>query len=452
MPRTNSVPERLMNRAPLEPPGVPLAQPPPITTRLLLTLSIPAVVVGVIAALGLFGVEALVAFVEHWLWSTVPAAVGVDPSSGWWIFGVLSVIGLAVGLVVWLVPGHGGQDSATVELIAPPPRLSALPSIMIVAVLGLAGGVSLGPEAPIIAINTGILVALVRWLWPRIPVELVVVVTAAGTIGALFGTPVAAALVFTSVVGAVRREGALWDKLFLPLLSAAAGALTMSLLATPHFTIDLPAYDNVAPADLVSAAGIAAVAAVLGLAAAAVFPRIHQSFRLLRNPALYVAVGGVLLGLLGVIGGPITLFKGLTQMGELVANREDYAPGTLVLIVAVKVVALVISAAAGFRGGRIFPAVFIGVAIGILASALIPSIPPTIAIAGGVLGMVLAISREGWISIFIAVAVTGSITVLPVLCIAILPTWLLISRGPEMIIHQGEESAVPGEKSHHARR
>ena len=69
---------------------------------------------------------------------------------------MLSVLGLTVGLVVWLVPGHGGQDSATVELIAPAPTLGTLPSLTIVAVLSLAGGVSLGPEAPIIAINTGI--------------------------------------------------------------------------------------------------------------------------------------------------------------------------------------------------------------------------------------------------------------------------------------------------------
>lgn len=59
---------------------------------------------------------------------------------------------------------------------------------------------SLGPENPIIAINTALLVALVARLWPRVPTDLVVMLAAAATIGALFGTPVAAALVFTGVV------------------------------------------------------------------------------------------------------------------------------------------------------------------------------------------------------------------------------------------------------------
>lgn len=419
-------------------------RPSATTVRKLLNLSIPTIIVGILSALILYAVEGLAHALEHGLWSTLPDALGIDPSSGWWIFGVLSAVGLLVGLVVWLMPGHGGQDSATIHLIAPPLPLAALPSLTIVAVLGLGGGVSLGPEAAIIGINAGILVALVRRFWPRVPVRLVVVITAAGTIGALFGTPVAAALVFTGLVGSMFQEGALWDRLFLPLLSAGAGAVTMSLLANPQFTLDLPVYEAVAPVDLLSASCIAAVAAALGLGASAVFPRIHRTFRLLRNPALYITLGGIVLGILGALGGPITLFKGLGQMGELIDTRGDYTAPALILIVAVKVLALLVSAAAGFRGGRIFPAVFIGIAIGILSNALLPSIPLAVAAAGGVLGMVLAISRDGWIALFIAVAVTGGITILPVLCIAILPTWLLVSRGPEMIVHAADETPDEG--------
>ncbi len=422
--------------------------PPASLVRKLLRLSLPTIAIGVVSAVILYVVEELAHALEHGLWSTLPDALGIDPASDWWIFGTLSVIGLLVGLVVWLMPGHGGQDSATVHLLAPPLPLRALPSLTIVAVLGLGGGVSLGPEAAIIAINAGILVALVRWLRPTESIELVVVLTAAGTIGALFGTPVAAALVFTGMVSVMFREGALWDKLFLPLLAASSGAVTMSLFAAPQFTIDLPAYDTVAPIDLLSVSVVAMVAAAVGLAAAAVFPRLHASFRLLKNPALYVTLGGVLLGILGAIGGPVTLFKGFTQMGDLVADRADYSTLSLVMIVVVKVLALLVSAAAGFRGGRIFPAVFIGVAIGVITNALIPSVPLAVATAGGVLGMVLALSRDGWIALFIAAAVTGSMTILPVICIAILPTWLLVSRGPDMIVHLSHNGPVqPGERT-----
>ena len=126
--------------------------------RRLLTLSLPSVIIGVVSALILFGIDELAALLEHALWDGLPSAAGIDPDSGWWIFTVLTVTGFAVGMAIWLLPGHGGRDSALTELIAPPLPVKALPSLALVAVLGLAGGVSLGPESPIIAINTGILV------------------------------------------------------------------------------------------------------------------------------------------------------------------------------------------------------------------------------------------------------------------------------------------------------
>jgi H+/Cl- antiporter ClcA len=397
--------------------------------------------VGVVSALVLFALDELAAVLEHGIWDALPDALQIDPASPGWIIGVLTLTGAAVGLSIQFLPGHGGEDSATTELVATPLRPRVLPSLALVTLLGLAGGVSLGPENPIIAINTGILVALVARLWPRVPVGLVVLVTAAATIGAMFGTPIAAALVLTGVVAGQATGGAVWDRLFLPLVAAGAGAFTTALLSHPSFAIDLGGYDRIVLIDIVSAVVVAAIAAALGVVASVLMPRLHHAFRLLRQPAIYVTIGGLVLGILGAIGGPVTLFKGLHQMNDLVAGRSDYASGELVLIVLVKVTALVIAAACGFRGGRIFPAVFVGVALGVLVNALAPAIPLTVAVAASAMGIVLAVSRDGWIAIFIAVAITGGVTVIPLLCIAILPAWLLVSRAPEMIVHVPTASA-----------
>jgi H+/Cl- antiporter ClcA len=409
------------------------------SVRMLLALSIPSVLIGVVSALTLWVLDELAGLLEDGLWKGLPGALGIEPASGWWIFGVLTATGVAVGLVVWLVPGHGGPDSATTSLVEPPLKPIALPSLVIVTVLGLAGGVSLGPENPIIAINTGILVWLVARWWKAIPTELVVLVTASGTIGAMFGTPVAAALLFTGVVAALKGGGALWDRLFLPLVSAASGSLMMILLAHPQFRIPMPDYPTVRPIDLVSAILIGMAGTAVGLVGVLVFPHVHRLFHALPNPLLVTAAGGVVLGILGAIGGPITLFKGLEQMGQLVENRQQYPAAQLLLIVGVKLVALLVAAGSGFRGGRVFPSVFIGAAVGLLAVALIPSIPPVVAVASGILGVVLAVARDGWIAIFIGVAVTGSIVILPVLCLVILPTWLMVTWAPQMVIHaQGD--------------
>jgi H+/Cl- antiporter ClcA len=118
----------------------------------------------------------------------------------------------------------------------------------------------------------------------------------------------------------------------------------------------------------------------------------------------------------------------------LLADVDGWATGTLVLMIVIKLAALVIAAASGFRGGRIFPAVFIGVALGLLAHNLLPSVPVSLAVGCAVLGVALAIARDGWVSLFLAVVITGDITLLPVLCLVILPAWLLVSRAPEMIV------------------
>jgi H+/Cl- antiporter ClcA len=397
-------------------------------------LAIPSVLIGVVSALVLYGLDEVSAFIEDGVWTNLPKALGIDGSSGWWIFGVLTLTGLAVGLVVWLVPGHGGPDTATTELIAPPLKLAVLPSLIVVTVLGLAGGVSLGPENPILAINIAIMVALVGRLWPRIPSDLILLITAAGTIGALFGTPVAAALVFTGIVAALKTGGALWDRLFLPLVAAGAGSITMTLLDHPTFLVPMPAYNTIQPMDLLSGLIIGVLATAVGLVAVFLFPLVHRLFHRIGHPVVYITLGGAVLGVLGAIGGPITLFKGLAQMGELVSGRAEFSSWQLLGIVAVKVVALVVAASAGFRGGRIFPAVFIGAAVGVLANALVPSVPLAVAVGCGILGLTLAIARDGWVALFVAAAVTGSAAMLPLLCLVVLPTWLMVSRAPLMLI------------------
>jgi H+/Cl- antiporter ClcA len=173
---------------------------------------------------------------------------------------------------------------------------------------------------------------------------------------------------------------------------------------------------------------------LLGLVAAVALPPVHKIFHSIRNPLIYTTIGGVLLGLLGALGGRITLFKGLTQTGELLSTYGQYGVWTLVSFALIKVVALVISAAAGFRGGRIFPAVFIGAALGAAAHTLVPSVPLGLAVGCAAFGTTLAIARDGWVALFIGVVTSGSLVIFPLLCIIILPTWLMVSRAPLMLV------------------
>lgn len=416
------------------------------TTRQLAALAIPAVAVGVGCALMLIGLSVLANNLQRLLWTTLPDRVGVSGESGWWTFGTLTVVGFVVGLVVWKMPGHAGPDPATTGLVAKPLAPSALPSLALVLVIGLAGGVSLGPENPIIAINTALNVWVVGRLWKQVPTEVAVMLAAAATIGAMFGTPVAAALLFTEMA-AMHTGGQLWNKLFAPLVAAGAGTLTMVMLARPMLSVEVPGYDDPALADLVGGAVIAAAAALLCLAAVYAFPLVHSAFHRFPNPLLAITAGGAVLGVLGAIGGDMTLFKGLDEMKELTAVAADESTGQLVLITVVKLVALLVAASCGFRGGRIFPAVFVGVGVGLVGHSAVAAIPLIVAISCGVLGTVLVVARDGWLAIFMAATTVADIRILPLLCIVILPLWLLVAKRPQMLIPPPSPALVPAKET-----
>lgn len=74
--------------------------------RSLAMAAIPAVLIGIVAALMLFGLVWISDQLEGYLWKALPSMLGIDPSNGWWIFSVLTFSGIAVGLVVWMMPGH----------------------------------------------------------------------------------------------------------------------------------------------------------------------------------------------------------------------------------------------------------------------------------------------------------------------------------------------------------
>lgn len=140
------------------------AEPAQTPARRLLPLIVPSVVVGVVAALVLLGVSLLAEQLQDVLWETLPDALDVGRYSVLWMMVMLTATGVAVGLVVWKVPGHAGPDPATTGLVDPPLPLRVLPGLLLATVLALAGGVSLGPENPITAAN----IALAYWLGRKV--------------------------------------------------------------------------------------------------------------------------------------------------------------------------------------------------------------------------------------------------------------------------------------------
>ncbi|HCE8679496.1 TPA: ion channel protein [Enterobacter cloacae] len=405
--------------------------------RTMLLLAIPALIIGIVSSLVLIVVMKVASVLQTMLWTALPAQVGISVDSPAWIIMMLTLTGVAVGLVIRFSPGHAGPDPALEPLIGAPVAPAALPGLIIALIIGLAGGVSLGPEHPIMAVNIGLAVYLGSRILPRVGALDWTILASAGTIGALFGTPVAAALIFSQTLSS-NNDVPLWDKLFAPLMAAAAGALTTSLFFNPHFSLSLPHYGQMQIADIFSGAVVVAIAIALGMIAIWCLPRLHRLVHKLKHPVLILGVGGLILGILGAIGGKVTLFKGLDEMQQL-AFSQVFSVSDYLLFALIKLAALVVAAACGFRGGRIFPAVFVGVALGLMLHEHVDAVPAAITVSCSILGLVLVVTRDAWLSLFMAAVVVPDTTLIPLLCIVMLPAWLLLAGKPMMMAWRNDK-------------
>lgn len=405
--------------------------------RTMLLLSLPAVAIGIASSLILIVVMKIASVLQNLLWQRLPGTLGIAQDSPLWIIGVLTLTGIAVGLVIRFSQGHAGPDPACEQLIGAPVPPSALPGLIVALILGLAGGVSLGPEHPIMTVNIALAVAIGARLLPRVNRMEWTILASAGTIGALFGTPVAAALIFSQTLNG-SSEVPLWDRLFAPLMAAAAGALTTGLFFHPHFSLPIAHYGQMEMTDILSGAIVAAIAIAAGMVAVWCLPRLHAMMHQMKNPVLVLGIGGFILGILGVIGGPVSLFKGLDEMQQMVANQA-FSTSDYFLLAVIKLAALVVAAASGFRGGRIFPAVFVGVALGLMLHEHVPAVPAAITVSCAILGIVLVVTRDGWLSLFMAAVVVPNTTLLPLLCIVMLPAWLLLAGKPMMMVNRPKQ-------------
>ncbi|EFI7911369.1 ion channel protein [Escherichia coli] len=405
--------------------------------RTMLLLSLPAVAIGIASSLILIVVMKIASALQNLLWQRLPGTLGIAQDSPLWIIGVLTLTGIAVGLVIRFSQGHAGPDPACEPLIGAPVPPSALPGLIVALILGLAGGVSLGPEHPIMTVNIALAVAIGARLLPRVNRMEWTILASAGTIGALFGTPVAAALIFSQTLNG-SSEVPLWDRLFAPLMAAAAGALTTGLFFHPHFSLPIAHYGQMEMTDILSGAIVAAIAIAAGMVAVWCLPRLHSMMHQMKNPVLMLGIGGFILGILGVIGGPVSLFKGLDEMQQMVANQA-FSTSDYFLLAVIKLAALVVAAASGFRGGRIFPAVFVGVALGLMLHEHVPAVPAAITVSCAILGIVLVVTRDGWLSLFMAAVVVPNTTLLPLLCIVMLPAWLLLAGKPMMMVNRPKQ-------------
>jgi H+/Cl- antiporter ClcA len=371
-------------------------------------------VLGVVIAIGFQGFTQLMHHTQHWLWHTV---AGEHPSSLVTI-AIATAGGVALGVTLLVVPGHGGTHPADHHglLAGGTMPWPAILGSLAVGFVGLVAGASLGPEGAVIPAAVG--VAVLAAGWARLPERMTMLVQGSGLsalLASMFGSPIAGVIPLLEAVpaGAVPTMALL----ILPSLTAASTAvLTQQVFDwSPVGQLPLAAVDF-RPIHLVWAVLIGVVAGAAGLL-------IDRATRLLRRVSLRLdarsvlistSVGGLALGVLYAIGGDEVRFAGIPELLQLAADTDAawVAAGAM----AIKVLATATCLAAGYRGGKIFPAAFVGGAAGLAMHLAIGSIPLTVALAVGLsASMTTALS-------FPIIAAVSAASILPA---SVLPLALL---------------------------
>lgn len=414
-----------------------MSQPAPAT----LTGTVYLRLVGLGAAIGIpaaLVAAVFLAFVhdlEHWLWHDLPHSLGYS-SPPWFLVIGLPVVGAVfVVLARVALPGDGGHSPLDGIGGGGPTPLAYAPGIALAAIGTLAFGAVLGPEAPLIALGSAVGVAVT--LFVRLGERETAVIGNAGSfaaISALFGGPLVGGMLM--VEGGLEM-GSMLLPIILPGFVAAAigyvvfvglgdwGGLASQGLAVPN----LPPYNGTHVLDLLLGVVVGVVTAVLvaALRRAARDGIATRGQSRIGMPALLLA-GGLAVGLIAQTADWLgansqdVLFSGQASVPALVA--QDSAKIVLILLGA-KALAYGISLGCGFRGGPVFPAIFLGIAIAMF-SVVWFDVSPTLAVAIGTAAGTAAVTRLLITSALFASLLVGTagVDAVPAAVLAAAAAWL----------------------------
>ena len=422
----------------------PAASPDPaelLRSRSYLALLILGAIAGVpVAAVAYFFLKA-VAELQQYLFQTLPGELGYQTAPTWWPLPLLALSGLLVALSIRYLPGTGGHKPAEGFKASGPVPPIELPGIVAAAFVTLALGAVLGPEAPLIAIGSGLGVLAVQLVKRDAPQMARVVLGVTGSFAAiatLLGSPIVGAFLLMEVAG---LGGALLGVVLVPgLLAAGIGSLIFigldSWTGYGTFSLavpDIPTFGTPTGAEFLWAIAIGLAAAVLG----AVIKRLALTLQPIveRRPLLLTPLAGLAVAGLAIAfaegsskGSSEVLFSGQDALPSLIDQAGTWTVGALVLLVVCKGLAYALSLS-GFRGGPIFPGMFIGAAGGIALSHL----PGLSMIAGAAMGIgALTVAMLGLpltsvliTSLFLQ---ADAVTLMPLVIVAVVVSYVASAR------------------------
>src|SRR4051812_5595987 len=427
-------------------PATPTAPSPPDPQQLLrsrsyLKLLVLAAVLGVPVSGLAYGFLALASWLQDELFTDLPQDLGFNSAPAWWPLPLLALSGFLTAIAIRHLPGIGGHSPADGFKAAGPVPPVELPGIFFAALATLALGAVLEPEAPLILMGGALGVLAVRLAPRAAPPRAAAVMAATGSfaaISSLLGSPLVGAFLLLEASG---LGGPTLVLVLVPgLLAAGLGTLIFlgldSLTGLGTFTLaipGLPGFDHLTVAMFGWALVLGALAPFLGRGiswlAVAVRARVEPRMLLL-TPVLGLTIGALAVGFAEATGkdASFVLFSGQSAVGPLVDHSTEWSIGALLLLCACKSLAYALSLSS-FRGGPVFPAIFIGAAGGMLASHL-PGLPLIPAVAMGIGAMCTVMLTLPLTATLLATLLLGAdgVQAMPVVIVAVVVAYVVTAR------------------------
>jgi H+/Cl- antiporter ClcA len=366
-----------------------------LRSRSYLQLLALAAILGVPVSAASYGFLKLVDYLQQEIFTHLPHGLGFSTEPVWWPLPILAIGGILTGLAIQYLPGNGGAVPADGFKMHKPPTPVQFPGVLLAALATLICGAVLGPEAPLIAMGGGLVVLALRAARRPIPDQGRAVLASAGAFAAistLFGSPILGAFLLMEASG---LGGPMMGLVLVPgLLAAGVGSLVFVGLDAwtgwGTFSLAIPGLPHIgAPTGAEFGWAL-----VIGVAATFVGSGIRWLGRAVkpyshRLPPLTALVAGLIVAGLAIAyaegagkSSSQVLFSGQNDLGPLITNGAAYTVGALLLLLVCKSLAYGVSLGS-FRGGPVFPSLFIG-AVGGMAMSHLPGLT---LVAGAAMGM-----------------------------------------------------------------
>ena len=436
--------------APPSPPPDPLAL---VRSRAYVVALVLAALIGVPIAAVAYGFLALADWLQGYLYTDLPAHLGFDAVPAWWPLPLLAVCGFLVASCIRYLPGNSGHSPSEGFKTGGAPLPIELPGVFLAALAGLSLGAVIGPEAPLIAIGGGLGGLAVRALRRNAAPNAIALIAAAGSFAAistLLGSPLLGAFLLLEAAG---LGGAMLAVSLLPgLLAAGIGSLVFvgldSVTGLGTFSLaipDLPPFTTPTGAMFGWAIVFGLVAPVLSWGiywlARVVRPAVHAHripVTVALRPARRCARHSVRPG--HRQGHRRGSFSGQSALPGLVSQASTWSIAALVLLVVTKSLAYALSLGA-FRGGPVFPSMFIGAALGVMAANL-PGMSLVPAVGMGIGAMCASMLKLPFTAVLLATVLLSEdgYAVMPLAIVAVVVAYVVGQWLPKVARSRGGPS------------